>query len=125
MEKFTKEGTYRTPVVICDSDLGLIDIRGKSTPENTYSFYQPMAEWIVQYISEPAKETTVNIELEYVNTSSSKWLYSIFKELAKLNTKEDSKLIINWFYSDEDIEEVGKDLASMLNLQMNFVEVPE
>lgn len=124
MEKFIREATYRTPAVTCDSETGIIDIRGKSTPENTYSFYQPLAEWIMQYIATPVKETVVNVELEYVNTSSSKWLYSIFKELSKLN-KGDIKLSINWFYSDEDIEEVGKDLGSMLNLTMNYVEVPE
>ncbi|MBI5219201.1 MAG: DUF1987 domain-containing protein [Bacteroidia bacterium] len=124
MEKFVKEGTYRTPTVTCDGDIGLIDIRGKSTPENTYSFYQPLAEWIIVYINNPVKETTVNIELEYVNTSSSKWLYSIFKELTKLN-KNDMKLTINWYHSDEDIEEVGKDLGSMLNLPMNYIEIPE
>jgi hypothetical protein len=124
MEKFVKEGTYRTPTVNCDADAGIIDIRGKSTPENTYSFYQPLAEWIILYMNNPLPTTTVNIELEYVNTSSSKWLYSIFKELAKLN-KEDVKLVVNWHFSDEDIEEVGKDLGSMLSLQMNFIEVPE
>lgn len=124
MEKFIKEATYRTPAVICDADTGGIEIKGKSTPENTYSFYQPLTEWIIQYITAPQPHTNVNIELEYVNTSSSKWLYSIFKELSKLNT-DSTKLTINWHYSDEDIEEVGKDLGSMLNLPMNFIEIPE
>ena len=124
MEKFIKEATYRTPAVICDAETGVIDIRGKSTPENTYSFYQPLTEWIIQYINTPQPETYVNIELEYVNTSSSKWLYSIFKELSKL-ISDTTKLSITWNYSDEDIEEVGKDLSSMLNLPMNFVEIPE
>ncbi len=124
MEKFSREGTYRTPSVSCDADAGVIEIRGKSTPENTYSFYQPLAEWIIEYMNAPAKPTVVNVELEYVNTSSSKWLYSIFKELTKLHNEE-TGLIINWHYSDEDIEEVGKDLGSMLNLPINYIEVPE
>lgn len=124
MEKFTREGTYRTPIVNCDASTGVIEIKGKSTPENTYSFYQPLAEWILQYISNPNPVTNVNVELEYINTSSSKWLYSIFKEIAKLN-KDGLSLNMRWFYSDEDIEEVGKDLSSMLNIKMEFIEIPE
>jgi len=126
MESLILEGTPKTPTVIFDSSTGKLELKGRSIPENSIEFYKPLVDWLDSYSGHPADNTTVNIQLEYFNTSSSKCILDVFKklELIKSNGKA---LIVNWHYEedDEDMLEAGEDYEAIINVPFKMVEIKE
>jgi len=126
MKRVSIEGTSQTPAVTFDPETGILEIRGRSIPENAAEFYIPLLDWIEAYSETPQPVTKVNIRFEYLNTSSSKLLYSVFHKL-ELLSKSGHHLEINWFYEKEDEEmmETGEDFQDILKLPFTFIEEEE
>jgi len=109
MENLNIEATKYTPDIKLDTN-GTISMVGKSYPENTFEFYEPMMTWVSDYFANEAKETTtVNLEITYFNSSSSKLFFDFFDLLE--DNKDDNKIEINWIYDEENesAEEAGED----------------
>ncbi|NLI24445.1 MAG: DUF1987 domain-containing protein [Bacteroidales bacterium] len=124
MEPLIIEGTPKTPSVRFDAQQGLVEIKGRSIPENSIEFYKPLVDWLEKYGENPAPLTQVNIQLEYFNTSSSKCILDVFKKLeAIFKAKHD--VIINWYYEedDEDMLEAGEDYESIIRVPFKMVEI--
>jgi hypothetical protein len=100
MENLHIEATKYTPEVILDKERGLIEIRGKSYPENTFEFYQPVLSWLENYFQSPQKKTTVQMEIIYFNSSSSKFFFDMFDLLEEYSS--DSDITIYWIYDMEN-----------------------
>ena len=66
------EGSPKTPTVSFDDNTGLLELKGRSIPENSIEFYKPLIDWIDRYARDPKPKTTLHVQLEYFNTSSSK-----------------------------------------------------
>jgi len=126
MENLNLEGSAKTPTVKFDSQKGSLELKGRSIPENSIEFYKPLNDWIDEYATNPQAQTTVDIKLEYFNTSSSKCILDLFKLLEKLNEKS-TKVKINWFYEveDEDMAEAGEDYQAIIDLPFEMIEVEE
>ena len=120
MENLIIEETKYTPAISLDVN-GTISIVGKSYPENTFEFYAPVMEWLGTYFEEGNKKLTLNMEITYFNSSSSKLFFDMFDLLDENNSDE---LVINWIY-DEDNEsalEAGEDFKDDFeDLTINFV----
>ena len=85
MEKIIIENTTKTPYIKFDHESGQIELRGRSIMENTSSFYEPLVEWMDEYIEHPYEDgTMVFIDLEYFNSSTSKWLLTLFEKFSSL-----------------------------------------
>jgi hypothetical protein len=127
MDKYTLEGTPKTPTVNFDPEAGLLELKGRSIPENSIEFYKPIFDWIDGYGSSPKAETKVNIILEYFNTSSSKCILDFFKKLETLNKGGNTNVQVNWHYEedDEDMEEAGEDYQAIIDLQVNMIAIEE
>ena len=109
MEKLVIEETKYTPRIELDP-AGVISLTGKSYPENTFEFYTPMMEWVKEYFeTNPAEVTTVNMEITYFNSSSSKLFFDFFDMLEEYSQEHTIK--INWIYDEENesAEEAGED----------------
>ena len=109
MENLNITETKYTPEITLDTD-GTITLVGKSYPENTFEFYAPMMDWIEKYFETSAQEvTTVNIEITYFNSSSSKLFFDFFDLLEENN--ENNTIKINWIHDEENesAEEAGED----------------
>lgn len=126
MEKLILEGSAKTPTVQFDGENGVMELRGRSIPENSIDFYKPLNEWIENYGNGPKPNTIVDIKLEYFNTSSSKCILDLFKQLEKLNSKN-TEVKINWYFEedDEDMEEAGEDYQAIIDLPFKMIEVEE
>jgi len=124
MESISIEGTPKTPTVNFDASTGVIEIKGRSIPENSIEFYRPIVEWLEDYSKEPQNITTVNIQLEYFNTSSSKCILDVFKKLEAIK-KARNEVVINWYYEedDEDMLEAGEDYESIIRIPFKMIEV--
>ncbi|MFT6783516.1 MAG: hypothetical protein ACJA1A_003456 [Saprospiraceae bacterium] len=126
MEKFFLEPTRVTPLVNFDPEEGILEVKGRSSPENSILFYQKIIEGLDFVLESDMKKFTANFSFEYFNTSSSKCLFDVFKRLSRFEDS-DIDLIINWYYEDddEDMMEAGEDYADLLDLNFNFLEIEE
>jgi len=113
------EGNPTRPSVFFNQNTGVLRIKGRSILENTVRFYEPLIEWLNNYIKNPAPKTELHLELEYFNTSTSKYLLSIFEQLITLS-EEGSEVTIFWYSADEDMLELGTDYQHMLPLPFEF-----
>jgi hypothetical protein len=126
METIVREGTPKTPYVRLDGENGVIEIKGRSIPENSIEFYKPLIDWLEEYGDGVSWDTSVNIQLEYFNTSSSKCILDIFKKLENI-FKKGQKVEVNWYYEedDEDMFEAGEDYQSIINIPFKMIELEE
>ena len=123
MKRLDIEGTASTPMVEFDPDRGDFKIEGRSIPENPGDFYDPVVDWLIDYFKTPSQHTTLNLNLEYVNSGSSKYLLGVLK-LLKDKYDEGISLEINWYYEEDDeaIQSLGEHYRSTLKLPFNLVE---
>ena len=126
MEKINIESTPKTPSISFDFEKGFLEIKGRSIPENSIEFYKPIVESLEKYGSKPQGVTTVNIQLEYFNTSSSKCILDVFKKLESIH-KNGNQLVINWYYEqdDEDMLEAGEDYQAIINVPFKMIQIEE
>ena len=85
MNSINIDPTVKTPKVNFDAGTGILEIEGRSIPENSTEFYKPIFEWLDNYITSPNSKTVFNFKLEYFNTSSSKCILDLFRKLEKLH----------------------------------------
>ncbi len=122
MENIQLEGTGRTPEVSFNAQTGDLSISGRSIPENSIAFYQPLFDWLDAYIQVPCPETIFEFNLEYFNTSSSKCILDMLRKLEALSEKRHDTRV-KWYFDegDEDMEESGNDFKSLINLDIELV----
>lgn len=99
---------------------------GRSIPENPGDFYRPVQEWVSKYVQNYAGKTKVEFGFEYINTSSTKWIYIILKELSDIKGLS-LNVRVTWYYEegDEDLCELGFILRSLIECPFTLVEVEE
>ena len=126
MEKLSIQATQNTPVIEFDLKKGLLKISGRSIPENSIEFYNPLFSALDSYLDNPNDKTNINIQLEYYNSSSSACLLSVFKKFEKLN-KERGNVTVNWLHeeNDEDILAAGKNFNGMVDLPFTMISIAE
>ncbi len=121
MEPINIDGTNRTPFVSLDPS-GKFRIRGRSIHENPSKFFDPLIQWVEAYLKNPCETLVFDIELEYFNSGSSRYILDILRLL--MEKPEGNKLIVNWYYEDgdDDLLERGQYYESILNTKFNFIE---
>jgi hypothetical protein len=118
--------TETSPEVELDLEQGTFEFTGRSLPANSEMFYSRVYRWLDEYLKQPRAETTVNMKLDYLDTSSSKHFFNIFDKLNAVSERG-QKVHVNWHYEsgDEEMAETGKDYQSFFNLDFEFIEVKE
>ena len=122
METLIIEATNLTPFIKFDAEAGKLELVGRSIPENSLEFYQPVYEWLDTYVASPNDKTIVEVKLDYFNTSSSKCILDILKKVDKLD-EAGFDILIKWFYneSDEDMMEAGEDYGDLLESPFEII----
>lgn len=123
MDRLEFQPTQKTPYVLLDPS-GMLRFKGRSIPEDVSLFYEDILDWILAYTSSPAQSTQVVVEMEYLNSGTSKYMLRILKKLKEVDN-DGFELKIKWVYEegDDDILERGEYYASILDLKIEFVEV--
>lgn len=126
MDNITIDGTPKTPKVDFSAENGVLELSGRSIPENSIDFYSQLLNWIDNYASAPKGTTEMNMKLEYFNTSSSKCILDVFKKLENIK-KSGNEVVVNWFYEadDEDMLEAGEDYDAIIDIPFTMKEVEE
>lgn len=124
MENLTIAATRYTPEVTLKTG-GSIAINGKSYPENTFEFYQPVMEWLRAYFDgNAAAKTRVEMEIVYFNSSSSKLFFDLF-DLLEEARQNGHDITVKWIYDkeNESAQEAGEDFREDFeSLQISLVE---
>lgn len=124
MARMVIEETTKTPGIILDPQEGTISIKGRSIPENSLAFYQPILEAMDQYANAPKDYTKMTIQLDYFSTSSSKCILDLFKKLENI-IKKGKTAEIYWLYEDKDdnIRDAGADYETMIDVPFKIVAI--
>ena len=93
---------YIQPTVDFVEQSGVCEISGESFMEETGGFYQPLVEWVREYAKTHDKIVFV-FSLTYYNTSTSKWLLALLKELREME-KRGGSVSVTWYYTPDDID---------------------
>lgn len=93
---------YIQPSVDFVEQSGLCEISGESFMEETGRFYMPLVEWVKEYAKSHEK-IVFTCALTYYNTSTSKWLLALLKELKEMEKKGGSVSVI-WYYTPDDTD---------------------
>ena len=123
MESLIIKETEDTPEIILNPAENFFKISKISVPEDAYEFYQPIIHWVKEYANDPNEETIVELDLEYVNTASSKQLIQVILALELVNKK--SKVLVKWYYEeiDEDMQSLGKRFGNLVDVDFEFIEI--
>ena len=77
-----------------------LNLSGRSIPENPELIFRRLDEWITLHF-EKNKGLNVNIQLEYINSGSSKYLYEILKRLTGFS-RMGNNVKMKWLYEEDD-----------------------
>ena len=124
MERIQIKPETNSPRIDFDPVSGVLAFEGKSLMEDSESFYLPLVEWIIKYTENPCKGTVIDFKYDYFNTSSSKWLITITKQL-KVLYNADPTTVVNWYWPDDDILEYGEVIRDLVDMPINMIEVEE
>ena len=101
------EPSAKTPHVELNPLTGDFIFSGRSIPENAAKVYEPVLNWVTEYIPNARPTTNLRLKLEYFNTSSSLWLAKIFKVLVRIN-KPDYVLIFHLYLPVDEFDEMNE-----------------
>lgn len=112
------EQTEKTPLVDFNYLSGELILSGRSIPINAPRIFEPILDWINEYVRNPRLTTNLRLNLEYFNTASSIWLAKIVKSLAGIS-KPESVLILHIYFPVEDfddIDDIKDDLSPVIDV---------
>lgn len=117
MESMIIQATAKTPSIQFNPDEGFLKIKGRSNPEDSRVFFKPLIAWCEEYAAHPADKTTVDVQLEHFDTSSSKGLLDFLKRLKAIE-EMNKEVVVVWHYEsdDEDIQEAGENFEHITGL---------
>jgi len=125
MEELRISPGKNTPEILLSPE-GIIRIKGRSIHENVTEYFEPVENWLTDYIKAPADLTCVDLNLEYFNSASAKVFIHMLQKITYVTLKH-KKFIFNWYYEegDDDILERGQYFASVLDVRFNFIKVKQ
>jgi SiaC family regulatory phosphoprotein len=123
MNDLVIEKTKSSPEVNFNAATGKWKLIGSSYPENASEFYQPIFVWINKYITEVTREILIDFKLDYLNSSSIKFISEMIDKFDKYG-KIGVGVEINWHYreEDEDILDLGNEFKEEVTCKFNIIE---
>ena len=102
--------TKSSPLIKYDSSENLFLIKGKAIPENVNQLFKPVLEWIELFGNSDVAEVNFTFYFSYFNTTTSKVVFQIIRDLKKIRDQKNKKVTISWIYDtdDEDMKDMGE-----------------
>ena len=126
---FEISGTADTPYILFSPADSIYLISGRSLPENSPVFYEPVLDWLDNFIIEENSQFVLEVKLEYFNTASSKSLMKIIKRVEHFFQQQVSGSIIkiNWYYLEEDIDmlKAGERISLLFSIDVHLIKLDE
>jgi hypothetical protein len=131
MRKLIIEPTASSPKVIFDPEKNIFEISGESRPADVATFYEEIISWMNDYSQHIGKTqpypdpVTINLDLEYFNSSSAKYLLDFCKQIGNARAKGND-IQVKWHYDDDDIDmlEVGREMSRLSKFPFEYIPKP-
>ncbi|MFA5152714.1 MAG: DUF1987 domain-containing protein [Clostridia bacterium] len=112
------------PYFSLDEFNGIIEIKGRSIAVEADEHFEPILDYLQNFLIHNPMDMTVIFNLEFFNTKTSRILLNMLKMIKKATSDNDYKLIINWYYeNDDDSKETGEDYQNIIGVPFNFIEI--
>jgi len=123
MEHLYIEATAHTPEVYFNIDDAKLCIVGRSFPEDSALFYKPVLSWLEGNIQEFKEKFSIEVNLEYYNTSSSKYLVKMFRFLEQYHAETGLPVSVRWMYPAEDVDlkEAGLEYHQFVSIPFEYI----
>lgn len=60
------------PGINFNRETGLMEIEGRSLPEDAIIYYKPAIDWLKEYAMSPCQKTVFDVNIYYMNSASAK-----------------------------------------------------
>ncbi len=122
MDVLIIEATDTTPKVHLDADNEIFKFEGRCYPANPDEFFEPVVEWLIQYCEAPNKETELNFNLSFFNTSTAMILARLLFILADVPI-DTSYVHVKWYYfrTDYDLKRLGEDMGMVTHIPVKLL----
>lgn len=109
-----------TPKVDWNLANELLVVSGKSFPENTKKFYNPLTDWLEK--NQIKGKKTFEFYFYYLSSSSIIAVYQILKRL-ELAEESGAEIVVIWKFDqgDDDIKRIGLDYEKITSLTINHL----
>jgi len=129
MRKLSVERTSSSPKVLLDPETNYFEISGESRPSDVASFYNEILSWFDNYSqdltksSHPGIPPVFNLDFEYFNSSSAKYILDLCKMIAATRAKG-REINLKWHYERDDMDmlEAGREMSRISKLPFDFVQ---
>jgi len=124
MSTIIKETLYTPAVRIFENEHKIV-ISGQSRLEDPTPFFEEFAVLLDKNTNDFKTHVSIDFQLNYLNSSSSKWLFHILKGIQSKYLGK--KLItVNWYFDEDDdsMLEAGEVFQSLLSIPFNILESP-
>jgi hypothetical protein len=123
IHKIEIQPTKTTLGILFDPNTHYFRFYGVSYPTNPITFFQPLIDWVDEYLSIFNNENiTIDLHITYFNTSSSTYLFRIMEQFDAVH-KKNKNVVIGWYYDieDDDVLESWNSLISELDLTFELI----
>lgn len=128
MRKLIIDQTSNSPRVVFDPDCNRYEISGESRPHDVAGFYSDILDWFDDYSNHHIKtrevndEVAFNLDFEYFNSSSAKYILDFCKKMAESRSRG-LNLTVKWHYDDDDTDmlEAGREMSKMAKFPFEYI----
>ncbi len=123
MKKLFIKETLNSPKVLFEPAKKRYEISGKSFPENSKTFYQPVFEWIDDAAANDGEKIQLSLNFDYISSSSVITIKQLLTKIKGLCDKG-AQIQILWHYdaADPDIRDIGEEYQKLVGIDLQFVE---
>lgn len=116
-------GTSDSPEMRYIPEEGRLIVKGRSLPEDAYMLFSPLIDWAKsQREIQAERSLVVDIEMDYFNSSSGRYLLEFLDTLAH-NVHTNTRVLIRWFVEKDDelMMEKGEEFRLLVKIPFEFV----
>lgn len=116
MDAINIPATTCTPEIRFDEGRSVLSLEGESYPENAFEFFAPVLSWVERRLEANAAGLTLEVRLNYLNTSSVKCLIDILDMMEDAHARA-CPVRLTWYCDVENesarelAEEFGEDVT--------------
>lgn len=120
MKIISIESTVDTPSIVFDFERGSFCMQGRSALRYPTSFYKPILSSLENYVDNAADVTIVNMDFDFVNNASTKWVFEILKNFEKIH-KMEKTVLVKWYYVRESQRKMGFYFQELLSVPFKMI----
>jgi hypothetical protein len=116
------QGTQTSPMVKFDPSMGKLVMKGRLIPDDPFSFFESLEDWLTTYLENPADKTTFYLAFDYINTGGLKTLVKFLKRIEINHTKlTHVQVLWNVVNGDEYMLEIAQDVKTVVEIPLEIV----